>query len=95
MALEISFGGGGAGHQNPGSCTCHIKFLPLSSTPSFDFFFQKRSHHVAQAGLELAMKPRLTSNSQSSYFSLQGAGITGIQTTFLGFFFIVKTKPLV
>lgn len=37
-------------------------------------FFQTRSHHIAQAGPELAMQPRLVSDSQTSYFSLPSAG---------------------
>lgn len=46
----------------------------LTYTLTFACFFQTRSHHIAQAGPELAMQPRLVSDLQSSYLSLPSAG---------------------
>jgi hypothetical protein len=52
--------------------------LPIRIFFCFVLFFETGSHYVAQAGLELAMWPRLSLNPQSSCFSILSARITGV-----------------
>lgn len=56
-----------------------LSFLSLSFLFSFlSFFFETKSHCVAQAGLELAIQFRLASNSPPFCLSLSGTGATGL-----------------
>jgi hypothetical protein len=61
----------------PGSFWWKANIKQHGATASFLFFF-KTGSLIAQANLELAIYPRLSSNSQFSCVSLLRAGITGM-----------------